>query len=639
MNKKAETFFFSTTGVIAAFAVIILVNFIFTTARWGRMDLTEDKVYTLSEGTKNILKNLDTPVTIRYYLTRNDPNVPAMIKNYASQVEDLLHEYRQHAKKFIKIQKLDPQPDTEAAESADLDGISGHTLPNGDKFYCGLAFTCLDQKEAIAYLDFNRERLLEYDVSRAISRVMTDEKPVIGVMSALPVMGTKPTMQMMQAGQFQGAPEWLAVTELKSDFDVKEVEMTATEIPEDVDVLVVIHPKGITEGTEYAIDQFVLGGGKLIAMVDPLSIADPAGQQRNPMMGGGPPQTSSSLDKLFEGWGVKFSKTQVVADKEFLTKLGGQGGRPVDNPTFLSVSAEGLNTNDIATAQIGSLLLPFAGSFTGTPTDGLSQTVLLHSSTVSKNVEAFLARMQGAEILKDFKADGDQKSLAIRLSGKFKTAFPDGKPGDPHAADAKPDDEKKDETAQLKEAAEDNHVVLIADADMLVDQFCVRQMPNPFGARVFMPVSANINLLQNIVEQMAGDNNLINSRSRATRDRRFTVLSKMRDEAAKEQQAKVKELEDSEREIATKLRELLGQMGQGDQTVMVDKSLSDKIKKFKEDQVAAKRKLREVKKELRRDIVALENGLKLANILGMPAIVIVIGLLVGLIKRQKTAAK
>ena len=645
MNKKAESFFFSALGVVAALAIVVLINFIFSKVRM-RVDMTEDKVYTMSEGTKNILKKLDTPVTIRFYYTQNDPNTPAFVKTYAKRVEDLLREYQNYAKKFIKIEKLDPQPDTEAEESATLDGIDGNTLRTGDKLYCGLAFSSLDQKETIPYLDANRERLLEYDISRAISRVIAAKKPVIGVLSALPVMGSRPTMQMMQMGQMQGQPEWLAMTELKGDFELKEVEMASNEIPEDIDVLLVIHPRGISEEMEYAVDQFVLGGGKLIAMVDPLSIADPAGQQRNPMMGGGPGQTSSSLDNLFKAWGVTFNKAQVVADKQFATQLA-QGGRPVNNPSFLSVNSQGINTNDIVTSQIGSLLLPFIGHFTGTPTEGLSKTVLVNSTPESAMVEGFLARMSGADVLKDKKTDGEQKALAIRLSGKFKTAFPDGKPGDPHdhpADDKKEGEEKKDDDAeghpeQLKESAEENHVVLIADADMLVDQFCVRQIGNPFGARIFMPVSANLNLVQNIVEQMAGDNNLINSRSRAIRDRRFTVLAKMREDAAKEREAKVKELEEGEREIANKLRDLMSQMGQGQQTVMVDKELQDKIKKFKEDQVDARRKLREVRKELRRDIVRLENSLKLANILGMPAIVIVIGLLVGLIKRQKTAAK
>lgn len=639
MNKKSATFFFSTTGVIAAFAVVVLVNYIFTNVRL-RVDMTEDKIYTLSEGTKNILKSIDTPVTIRFYYTQNDPNTPAFVKNYAKRVEDLLREYQGHAKEFIKIEKLDPQPDTEAEESATLDGIDGNQLRTGDKLYCGLAFSCLDQKETIPYLDANRERLLEYDLSRAISRVMAAKKPVVGVMSALPVMGSRPTFQMMQMGQMQGEPEWLTITELKGDFDVMEIDMASNEIPDDVDVMLVIHPRGISEEMEYALDQFVLRGGKLVALVDPLSIVDPNGQQRNPMMGGGGGQTSSSLDKLFAAWGVKFSKSQVVADKTFSTKLGGPGGQPVDNPSFLSVNSQGLNTNDIVTSQIGSLLLPFAGSFSGTPAEGLTQTVLLHSSTESKLVEGFLARMQGADVLKGQKMDGVQKTLAIRLSGKFKTAFPAGKPGDEPDPDVKDDEDQNEISSDhLKESAEENHVVLIADADMLVDQFCVRQIGNPFGARIYMPVSANLNLVQNIIEQMAGDNNLINSRSRAIRDRRFTVLAKMREDAAKEQQAKVEELEGSEREITTKLRELMSQMGQGNQTIMVGQELQDKLKQFQEDQVATRRQLREVKKELRADIVALENELKLANILGMPAIVIVIGLLVGLIKRQKTAAK
>ncbi|MGB0583404.1 MAG: GldG family protein, partial [Limisphaerales bacterium] len=211
-SKKVETFFFSTLGVIAAFAILVAINLIFSSVRSGRFDLTEDKVYTLSEGTRAILKKLDTPVTIRYYYTQDDDvNVPAFIKNYARRVEDLLHEYQTLAPKFIKLEKLDPQPDTDAEDSANLDGIDGQMLQTGDRLFHGVSFTCLDQKENITFLAPQRERLLEYDVSRAISRVMVAEKPTIGVISALPLFGTPASPQMMRMGQFQGAPAWMAI--------------------------------------------------------------------------------------------------------------------------------------------------------------------------------------------------------------------------------------------------------------------------------------------------------------------------------------------------------------------------------------------------------------------------------------------
>ncbi|MBL6764812.1 MAG: GldG family protein, partial [Verrucomicrobiae bacterium] len=235
-TKKAETFFFSVFGVVAAFFIVVALNAILSSAR-VRSDLTEDQVYTLSDGTRKILQKVDTQVTIRFYYTQNDPNMPVYLKNYAQRVEDLLYEYRQQAPKFIKIEKLDPQPDTDAEDSANLDGVGGQPLQTGDKIYLGVSFTSLDQKVALPFLSPERERLLEYDLSRAISRVMSPEKPVVGVMSALPVFGSQPNPMQMQMGQMQRDPEWVAVSELKNDFEVKEIEMTSEEIPADVDVL------------------------------------------------------------------------------------------------------------------------------------------------------------------------------------------------------------------------------------------------------------------------------------------------------------------------------------------------------------------------------------------------------------------
>jgi ABC-type uncharacterized transport system involved in gliding motility auxiliary subunit len=635
-TKKVETFFFSVFGVVAAFVIVVALNAIFSSVR-VRQDLTDDQVYTLSDGTRKILEKIDTEVTIRFYYTQNDPNMPVFLKNYARRVEDLLYEYRQQAPKFIRIEKLDPQPDTDAEDSANLDGIDGQMIQTGEKIYLGVSFTSLDQKVALPFLSPERERLLEYDVSRAISKVMSPDKPVVGVMSALPVFGSQPNPMQMRMGQMQSDPEWVAISELKNDFEVKEIELTAEEIPADVDVLLVIHPRGVTEATEYAIDQFVLRGGKLIAMVDPLSIIDRQNNGGNQMMGGGP-QTSSSLDKLFSAWGVTMDKSKVVADRNFTSRMM-RGNRPEEVPSVLSITPEGVNTNDISTSQIGSLLMAFSGAFTGTPKEGLTKTDLVFSTAASQMVEGFMAQMSGQAILNDFKSDDARKSLAIRLSGKFKTAFPDGKPKAPAASDEeKKDEEKKDDGKQLKESTEENHVVLIADADMLFDQFCVR-VQNIFGNRIVIPQNANINLTQNLVEQMAGDANLINARSRAIKNRPFTLVAKMRTEAESRYRSKIKELEADLQETQRKLNELQRTKEDSSQRFILSPEQKTELENFRTKQAETNKKLKELRKQLRRDIDSLENRLKWANILGMPAIVIVLGLLVGIIKRQRTAAK
>src|SRR5580704_9071774 len=428
MQKKSlETILYSSAGIIVMLAIVIAINVI-TGARPLRMDLTQEKAYTLSDGTKAVLKKLDSPVKIRFYCTQSESATPetVFLKGYAREVEDLLQEYKQIAGKNLIIEKYDPQPDSDAEDSAKLDGLEPQQLQTGDEFYLGLSVSMADENVALPFLDPDRERQLEYDITRAITRVFTPEKPVVGVMSALPVFGQMgaDNPMMMQQGQ-QGTPAWTFVTQLQQDFDVKHIEMTADKIDDNVKVLVVIHPKDISDQAQYAIDQFVLHGGKLIAFLDPQSVL--SSRQQNPMAGE-MTGASSSLDKLLKAWGVQFDTSKVVADLNFKMQLGGRDGQPTEAPAFLALTAEGINTNDVVTSQLDNIWLPLCGAFTGEPAAGLKETVLLNSTKEAELVDSMMASMGGASVLSGFKPSGVNYKLAIRLTGKFKTAFPDGSP-------------------------------------------------------------------------------------------------------------------------------------------------------------------------------------------------------------------
>jgi ABC-type uncharacterized transport system involved in gliding motility auxiliary subunit len=312
-NKGLSTWLYSSLGVVAMFLIIVIVNALASTLR-TRVDLTAEHAYTLSNGTRSILAKLDTPIQIRFYCTRGDNRMPVFLKTYAQRVEDLLGEYRQASKGQIEIQKLDPVPDSEAEDSAKLDGIEGQARMDGEPIYLGLSISMLDQKQALPFLAPDRERLLEYDISRAISRVTSNERPVIGVMSSLPYGGTPSNPMMARMGQ-QGQQPWAIISELKRDFTIKDVSVTAEEIPSDVKVLLLMHPKGISDAVQYGIDQFVLRGGKLIAFLDPQSVLDRSGAG-NPM--GMSMGSKSSIDKLMSTWGVSFDSTKVVADLDFV---------------------------------------------------------------------------------------------------------------------------------------------------------------------------------------------------------------------------------------------------------------------------------------------------------------------------------
>ncbi len=621
-SKPLETLLYSAVGV-AAMAIIVIAGNIVTSAFKQRIDLTKEQAYTLSPGTRAILKKLDTTVKVRLYVTQGDASSPetVFLRGYARKIEDLLAEYRQAANGKLVVEKLDPQPDSDAEDSARLDGVEGEMLQNGEKFYLGLSVSIIDSKQAIPFLAPNRERQLEYDLSRAITRVVSPDKPVVGIMSPMPVFGAPSNPMMARMGQ-QGSQPWALVTELKNDFSVKSVPMDSEKIDDDVKVLIVIHPRDIQEKAQYAIDQFVLRGGKLIAYLDPLPLID--SKEQNQMFGS-IPNSGSNLEKLMKSWGFALDTSKVVADLNYKMQLGGRNGQPQEAPAFLSVTADGINGDDIVTSQIDNIWLPFAGAITGTPVAGLTMTPLIKSTKQSQLVDGFMANLSGENVIKEFKPSLTEYILGMRLKGKFKSAFPGGKPGETNAP------------AGLKESAQENNVIVFADADMLFDNFAMRQVQSPFG-NMAMAMNGNLNMAQNAVEQLAGDNNLIGVRSRAVQNRPFTVVKKMQAEAESNYRSKIKDMEESLAETQRQLSELQQKKEKGQRFILSPQQQAA-LETFRKKESDVKIKLKEERKQLRHDIDALETRLKWFNIAAMPLLVSLSGIGLAMFKRKKTAAR
>ncbi|MEK7706881.1 MAG: Gldg family protein, partial [Verrucomicrobiota bacterium] len=636
-KKSLETILYSTAGVVAMALILVAVNVI-TGAVRQRVDLTKEKAYTLSDGTRAILAKLDTPVKIRFYCSQTAATTPetVFLKSYARKVEDLLVEYRQAGKGKIVLEKYDPQPDSDAEDSARLDGVEGVPIQSGERFYLGLAVSLLDSKEAIPFLAPNEERLLEYKISRCLSRVMQPDKPVVGVMSPMPVFGMPSNPMMMQMGQ-RGQEPWALITELQNDFAVRRVEMTTDKIDDEIKVLLVIHPKEITDAAQYAIDQFILRGGKLIAFLDATSLVD--SQQQNPMMGR-MPGGGSSLEKLLKAWGVQFENSKVVADMTYKMDVGGGGEPSSERPTWLALTPEGIHTNDIITSQIDNVWYFSGGSFSGTPVAGLKETVLLKSTTDSQLVDGFMANLSGESVMKDFKPSGKEYALAIRLTGKFKTAFPDGKPAEKKDEDQKEGDKKEEKADEkkpdnsLKESKEDSAIILVGDSDMIYDNFTIRKMQSPFGTMA-MAMNGNLSLAQNAVEQLSGDNNLIAVRSRATLNRPFTVVKKMQAEAEARFRGKVKELEDSLADTQRRLTELQQNKEKGQRFILSPEQQAE-LEKFQKTEAQMRRDLKKVQKDLRREIDSLETRIKWFNIAAVPLAVMLCGIILAAYKRKLT---
>lgn len=629
-QKRTETLIYSTVGVVAMLLIVIALNFIFSLTN-ARIDLTAEKLYTLSDGTKEILRELDTEIEVRLYATQDEKVMPVPLKTYARRVESLLREYAQHANGNLVIRKLDPEPDSDAEDSARLDGIEGQPVNLGEQIYLGIAFSMLDRTAALSFLTPNREQLLEYDLTRAISQVVKTEKPVVGVMSSLPVMGMPMNPMMMRMGQ-QGQQPWVLISELQRDFEVREIPMSGEAIPEDIDVLFVIHPKAATDEVQFALDQFVLRGGKLIALLDAMAIVDQQQQQPNNPMG--PPPSASNLEKLLQAWGVQFDSTKVVADMNFARELSFQRGRPAELiPTFLFVGPEGINKDDVSTAQLDDLWLPFPGSFSGTPAEGLTQTVLLNSTENSALTDGFMAQLSPAQVAKDFVAGGKKLPLAIRLTGKFKTAFPDGKPAATPSAEGMPTPPPT-AAESLKESNADGVVVLVGDVDFANDNFSVQMMlPGIFSFR-----NGNISFVQALAEQLAGDSRLIGARSRATMNRPFTRIREMQQVAEKDYRARIQALEEERQRVQTRISELQSKKEDGQRFVLSPEQQAE-LTQFQQNLVDSNKELKALRRNLNKDINAMENRLKLLNIAGMPFLVVVVGITLAVLKRKRTAAK
>jgi ABC-type uncharacterized transport system involved in gliding motility auxiliary subunit len=645
-KTKWEPLLYSSIGVVAMFLVALALGAIAGKFK-VRVDLTEDRLYTLSEGTRAVLKKIEEPITISFYFTQSETEMPVPLKNYARRVADLLDEYAQVSGGRIEVKKFDPAPDSDAEESAKMDGVEGQSLSRGgvisleEKIYLGLAVRSVDQKVALPFLDPGREKLLEYDLTRAISQVIQPEKSTLGVMSALQVFGQFNPMAM-RMGQPQGSEPWIFISELKRDFNVKQVELTAEKIDDDIQVLVVVHPANISERTQYALDQFVLRGGKLIAFLDPLSVVDSQNAMGMQNMMQRAAQGGSNLDKLLKAWGIEYDMSKVVADKTYQTRVSRGEGQVSMDPTWLMLTPDAISRDEPATGDLDSLLLPFAGSFAGSPVAGLTQTVLLKTSATAGAVDRMMAQFGGGTG-RDFSPAGKELALAIRLQGRFKTAFPDGKPPGPTESKDEDDDQKgakKDEPSgeSLKESKTEGVVVLVADSDLLFDRFAMR-IANFLGQRSMEPMNANLTFLQNLVEQMMGDSNLIKVRSRAVQNRPFTVVGRIQAEADKEYRAKIAELEKQAEDFQRKIFDLQQARGDKGQRVILPKEVQEDIKRLQESELRTKQELKTVRKNLRKDIDSLETRLKWVNIAAMPLLVTLAGMTIAVFKRKKTAAK
>jgi ABC-type uncharacterized transport system involved in gliding motility auxiliary subunit len=637
--KRRDSLIFSAAGIVVLFLALVALNYIATAAP-ARVDLTAAKLYTLSDGTKKALRSLTAPVKVRLYVSQGEA-MPVQLRSFAQRVEDMLHEFESVAGRNLVIEKYNPTPDSDEEDAALLGGIEAQQLMTGESFYLGVVVSRLDRVETIPAISFQRERLLEYDLIRAIASVGMPERPKLGVMSGLFVMGAP-----FNPYTRQPAEPWVLANELKRQFDVKQVQMDVKEIPADINVLLLIHPKNINPATEYALDQFVLRGGKLIAFVDPYAYFDQ--QPLYPGMPGEP--SSSSLPTLFKAWGTTMDPDKIVADVVFAS---GSGQRYT--PTVLSLNRTAFSRDDVVASQIETLFYPFGGAFHIAPTDGIKATAIVYSSANSMLMDKKEANTFGDAALKTFKPGGTPLPLAVRLTGTFKTAFPDGPPKSKEEEKDEKDQGKDADKAtdkgtagkakggqgagaqQLKTSAHPNSVVIVGDVDMLADGAAV-DVREVFGRKVVVPSSGNLAFALGLVEQaMAGDD-LISLRSRASAVRPLTVVRELEADAQKQYLGKIQALEDELQKTTDKLHTLQKARapGAGKGSEIVSAEEQAEIDSFRKTVATTRKELKEVRKNLRHDAESLVFWTKVANIALMPLLVALVGLAVALVRRSRS---
>jgi ABC-type uncharacterized transport system involved in gliding motility auxiliary subunit len=616
-------------GLVAVLAILVSVNIILSSLRI-RVDLTENQLYTLSAGSKALIGKLDRPVVLKLFFNSSAAEAPVPLKNHAREVWDLLKEYQIVGGRNVVIEKYDPKPDSEAEEWAQKYGLAPQSAGMfGPNLYFGLVAVAGDTEGAIPAIDPRQEQLLEYNITRLIYRVSHPQKPKIGVMSGLPVLGRQ-DMPYAMPGQPRppASAPWLSFQDLRKDYDVREIPAGTESIDSDLQALIVVHPKNLADTTLYAIDQFVLRGGHLLAFVDPMSAADlelsPPQQAMFNM-----PQASSTLGRLFDAWGVDFSGDKVVADPRALTRVRNMANQVEESPVWLSLRKENMAGGDILTAELESLLMPFAGSFSDRTSEDIAFTPLIQASKSSGLVSAMSAQFGNQAIRGEMKAQGTAVNLAVRLTGTFRTAFPDGKPkrepkeGEPPAPEPAGED--------LKSGT--GTVILVGDVDMVSDRFCAQEV-NFMGFKGHQPLNDNINFFLNAVEQIAGSTDLIGIRSRGEFDRPFDRVLALQEKATTAWRDQEKLLEERLSETQRQINEIEASKKDKSQRFILSAEQQQAIQNFRQEESRIRRELKNVRKSLRQDIERLGVSVKVVNIVMMPVLVSLVGVAFGLYRRR-----
>lgn len=626
----------SIIGVIAVLAIVIGIN-MFADARLAdlRIDLTQSRIYTLSGGTRQVLANLKEPITLRLFYSRRLGATVPIYGTYADHVREMLGEYAALAKGKIRLEFYDPEPFSDTEDRALAYGLQGVPVDQGGvQVYFGLAGSNLeDDERTIAFFQTERERFLEYDLTKLVYELSNPKRPVIGVMSSLPLDGDPRMMMMAMRGQpTAGGQPYASTMLLRQTNQVKTVNTDAQVIDPDIQVLLVAEAQKLSDATLYAIDQFVMRGGRLMVMVDPWSEA----MASSPSPTGMPPtDTSSNLKKLFDAWGIEFDPTKVVGD---LTGAWRVRANPEERVQAVNYIAwfnvrDGINHNDPATADLQQVTVASSGWLNKAKDASIEFTPLLTSSARSGELAVDQVKMPNpSKVLAEFKPEGGPRVIAARVRGVLKSAFT----GPPELAK----DQKRPENFPDYKAQTDGpaNLVVVADSDILADRFWVR-VADFFGQQTAMPFSDNGPFVANLVGTLAGGDALIGLRSRGDTNRPFILVNEMQSEAQAKfrqtEQALQKHLDDTEKQLRVLRQGPAGEQSNAQPVITPEQRAA--IDAARKDIVDTRKQLRAVQYDLNRDISQLETVLRVCNIVLVPALLTILAITLGVMRSRRRA--
>ncbi|MBC3766403.1 GldG family protein [Neptunicella marina] len=607
LNKFSGTL----TAILLAvvFTALVLINNHLLSDM--RLDLTEDQVYSLSDGSKEILKAIDEPVHLYFFYSDKASNGMTSLRNYANRVESLLEEYASASDGKIILHKIDPVPFSEAEDKANQFGLTGATVGNGgDPVYLGLAGSnAYDDEKIIAFFDPKQESFLEYDISKLVYQLTDPKKVHVSVITDLAVMGGQNPM----TGRMD--PPWTIFTQLQQLYDVQKLGNDIAEVPADTDVLLLVNPKNYSEQLQFSIDQYAMHGGKVLAFVDPHTDSDPM----SAMTGNG----ATDINNLLASWGIEFNGEQVVLDAASGLDIRTQNG--VERHLgYLGLQGNALDKDDVVTASLDVINAASVGALMHKKDSKTKFIPLIQTSDNSGLIDGatYGVTRDVNALASKFTSTNTAYTVAARLSGTAKSAFdkvPDGVETDDFVADTK----------QL-------NVIVVADTDLLTDRFWGSQS-NFFGQTIFTPFANNGDFVTNAVENLGGSNALISVRSRGTSARPFDVVDALTVKAEKRFREKEQQLQQELQQTEQQLSQLQGQQAENGALVLSDEQ-QQAIEQFMQKKIAIRKELREVRHQLDMDIENLGSELKFINIAVAPLILV---LLLGFIARisRKRASK